>query len=201
MEWWHDYNDVVPGWFGTYLSLEPAADLIQIYDTAIVPGLLQTEAYANEALRLDHAVLPEAVIKRLLEVRMRRQQLMKRPNGPTLWVLFDERALRRKLGNTTIMRTQLEHLMDIAGQSNNITIQVIPSDAEILGTLAYPLTLLRFRVHELPDVAYLEQLTSALYLHDAYHVSRYAKVLDSLTIAALQPPETVAYIREILRET
>lgn len=200
MEWWHDYDDVVPGWFGTYLSLEPAASRIHVYDTAIVPGQLQTEAYARAALRLEPCCPPEKAAARIIELRMRRQQALGGPNSPRLWAILDESALRCQVGDSGVMRAQLAHLLDICGRPN-VTIQVIPSATSIRTTLGYPITLLRFRAQDVPDVAYIEQLTSASYLYDPGHVSRYAQVLQGLVLEALTPAGTADYLARLLRES
>ncbi len=78
IEWWHDHDDVVPAWAGPYLSLEPAARLIHSYETAVVPGLLQTEAYARGVLRVAQGILPEAAISRRVQLLLRRQQILTR---------------------------------------------------------------------------------------------------------------------------
>jgi hypothetical protein len=82
----------------------------------------------------------------------------------------------------------LRHLIDTTAKPN-FTIQVIPSATAIRTTLGCPITSLCFRVHEVPDVAYIEQLTSALYIHEHQQVSRYGQVLDGLVLEALQPAE------------
>ncbi|HEX6521240.1 MAG TPA: DUF5753 domain-containing protein [Streptosporangiaceae bacterium] len=196
VEWWHDYDDVVPSWAGTYLSLEPAAKLIHCYETAVVPGLLQTEAYAGAVLQLAH-MLPESDITRMVKLRMRRQQILIRPNPPRIWAVFDETALRREFGDEAIMRQQIEHLL-VLSKLPNVTIQLIPSITRIRVALGYPITLLRFYVHDIPDVVYLEQLMNAYYLHNPDHVSRYAQVLTGLSAEALKPAETADHLRQML---
>jgi hypothetical protein len=200
VEWWHNHHDVVPSCAETYLSLEPAAKLIRTYETAVVPGLLQTAAYAGAMLRLDPYMLPEAAITRMVQLRMRRQQILTQPNPLRLWAVFDERVLGRQFGDVMIMRTQIQRLMELS-ELPNITIQLIPSVTRIRAALSYPITLLRFHIHELPDVVYLEQLTSASYLHTPDHVSRYMQVLSGLSMEALQPADTANYLRRILRYT
>jgi hypothetical protein len=204
-DWWHSYRDVVPAWLATYLSLEPAASLIRVYDTLAVPGLLQTEAYANAALRLEPFTLPPATITRIIELRMWRQQIIcsqdGNPNGnrPRLWAVLDENALRPRLGGPQVMRRQLAHLIRLA-EHPNVAIQVIPSATRTRTALSFPVTTMRFPVHDVPDVAYFGQLTSALYLHNAVQVSRYTQVLDGLAIAALSPAETIIYLNRLIRE-
>lgn len=200
VEWWHDYEDVVPDGFGIYLSLEPAAKLIHSYQTTAVPGLLQTAAYAGAVIQQGLDTPSEGHIARLVELRMRRQQILTQPNPPRLWAVFHEAAFLRRLGDTAIMRTQIKHLMEIS-ELPNVTIQMIPSGTRIRAVLGYPITLLRFHVHEITDIIYFEQLTSAFYLHTPEHASRYAQVLTGLSAEALQPARTIDYLGQMLRYT
>ena len=200
VEWWQDYQDIVPGWHGTYLSLEPAAKLIHSYETTSVPGLLQTAAYAAALFRQALDPLPEADIARLVELRMRQQQILGRPNPPRLWAVFHEAAFLRRLGDdAAIARTQIRHLMEIS-ELPNVTVQVIRSGTRIRAAPGYPITLLRFHVHEITDIIYLDQLTSASYLNDPAHASRYAQVLTGLSFEALTPGSTIRYLGRMLRD-
>ncbi len=200
VEWWDDYSTVVPDFAGTYLSLEPAAKLIHCYETAVVPSLLQTEAYAAAIIRPFDETLPDEAIGRMVELRMRRQQILTEPNAPRVWAVFNENALRRELGDASIITAQIRHLIEIS-RLPNVTIQVIPAVTRIRAALGYPITLLSFHVHDSPDVVYLEQLTSAVYLHDPHHVGRYSKLLIGLTDEALSRAETPDYLRRMLWET
>jgi hypothetical protein len=129
---------------------------------------------------------------------MRRQQILTQLNGPRVWAVFNEAALRLQPGEPTIMRTQIEHLIEIS-MLPNVTIQLIPMATRIQAVIACPITLLSFHVHELPDVVYLEQLTTSSYLCHPDHVSRYAQVLTSLSAEALQPAETAGHLRQLLQ--
>lgn len=200
VEWWGDYSDVVPSSAGTYLSLEAAARLIHCYETAVVPGLLQTEAYAEAVMRLFDETLPGTAIGRMVELRMRRQKILTEPNPPRIWAVFEETALRRDLGDASAMTAQIKHLIEIS-ELPNVTIQVIPAVTKIRTTLGYPITLLSFLVHELEDVVYLEQLTTATYLDDPQHVSRYSQLLTGLSAEALGRAETADFLRRLLQES
>jgi hypothetical protein len=199
VEWWREYRDVVPEWFGPCLSLEAGARLIHSYDPAVIPGLLQTPAYAIAAICIDPHQLPEAVARRLVELRLRRQQIIDRPDPPRLWGLIDEVALRRQFVNPAVMRDQIRHLISLS-ERPNVTIQVLPLRAKIRTAASGPMTLLRFRRSDAPDVVYAEQLTSALYLHDPRDISYYKKVLTAVGMAALKPPATADFLRQVLRE-
>lgn len=200
-EWWASYqDDAIPGWFKPYLSLEPAASQIRTYDTAVVPGFLQTEQYASEAIQLGSYCLPPARANRLVELRMRRQQLLVQPDAPQLWVIIDETALRRQLGGPRTMRAQILHLINLADRPN-ITIQVIPVNSSIHSAPGGPIILLRFRQPDLPDVVYIEHLNSALYHHHPDETWPYRTALSHLGSGALKPSESAVFLHQILRET
>lgn len=193
--WWHRYADLLPAWFETYLGLEQAAAVIRCYEVQFVPGLLQTREYARVVTQLGHEDAAE--VERRVELRMRRQEILTSPGGPTLWAVLDEAALRRGLGGPDLMRHQLAHLVDL-NELPNISLQVAPLS---MGHAAAggPFTMLRFAESDLPDVVYLEQLTSALYLDKRPDVEHYAMVMDRL-VAQVEPPNRTAEILNKLRK-
>lgn len=198
--WWHDYRDVVPGWFETYLSLEPAARLIRGYETHFVPGLLQTEEYAHAVIRHGHVGAPAAELRRRVDLRMRRQQILRRPDPARLWAIIDEAAFRRWPGSAATMRRQIRCLIDIS-ERPNVTIQVMPVSVDGYAVAGGSITLLRSPGREFPDVVYLEQLTSALYLGKPDDIHHYSKVLNRLGIEAEEPAATAGIFHRILTET
>jgi transcriptional regulator with XRE-family HTH domain len=179
-EWWHAYRDVIPGWFEPYLGLEEAASLIRGYETGFIPGLLQTPAYAR--VLISHGTSSGPVIERRVELRMRRQRLLRRPRPPRLWMLIDEAALRRVVGGRALMAGQLRHLLE-ACDIPDVTIQVLSLRgrrhfAEI------PFTLLRLPERDLPDVIYLEHPTNAVYLDQRGDLPWYLHMLNLLNVEA-----------------
>lgn len=199
LAWWHEYRDVVPSWFAAYLSLEPAASLIRTYETRFVPGLLQTPEYARTVIRLSNPHARDPEIQRRVELRMRRQKMLHRPNAPKFWAIVDEAALRRQLGGRAMMRSQIRHLIYIS-QKPNITIQIMPGRSKGNAVAGGPITSLRFPDRDLPDVVYLEQLTGALYPNTDEDIYHYIQVLSRLGIEANQRATTVAALSRILTE-
>jgi transcriptional regulator with XRE-family HTH domain len=197
--WWHLYNDAMPDWLSTYVGLEQAATIIRSYEAQYVPGLLQTEAYAHAVIDLGQAVRADEIRQRV-ELRMQRQQLLYMQQPPDYWALIDEAVLRRNLGSRQIMCDQLDHILE-AGKRPNITVQVVPFDRSDAAAVGGPFTLLRFAEPELPDIVYLEQLNSALYLNRDVDVEVYLKIIDRLAAGALTPrrsSELIASVRDTL---
>ncbi|WP_327031455.1 helix-turn-helix transcriptional regulator [Micromonospora ureilytica] len=190
--WWHRYGDVLPSWFQSYLGLEAAAALIRSYEVQFVPGLLQTREYARAVVLLGHGAAGAGEIDRRVGLRMQRQQLLQRENPPQLWAVVDEAALRRPIGGAEVMRGQLTALIE-ATKSPHIRLQVIPFAAGGHAAAGGAFTILRFGDQELPDIVYIEQLTSAIYLDKRDDLDYYAVAMERLCVEA-EPPERTAEI-------
>ncbi|MDI2027192.1 helix-turn-helix transcriptional regulator [Saccharopolyspora sp. TS4A08] len=197
--WWHQYGDLLPSWFETYLGLEQAAEIIRTYEAQFVPGLLQTPDYARAVIMLGHGQEPTAEVDRRVALRMRRQDILTRPEPPTLWAVIDEAALRRPIGGERIMQGQIDHLIRVA-ELPNVTIQLLPYSVGGHAAAGGPFTIVRFPESDLPDVVYLEQLTSALYLDKRNDLDQYQAVMNMLSVQAATPEDTPQLLRE-LRDT
>jgi hypothetical protein len=197
--WWHRFGDVLPGWFQSYLGLEAAASLIRTYEVQFVPGLLQTKDYARAVVQLGHRRSPAEEIERRVGLRMLRQQLLTRTDPPQVWAVVDEAALRRPIGGHNVIRGQIEALIE-ATKLPNIRLQVIPFHAGGHAAAGGAFTILRFPDQDLPDVVYIEQLTSALYLDKRDDVDHYAAAMERLCIEADPPTHTAEILDEILRD-
>jgi Domain of unknown function (DUF5753)/Helix-turn-helix domain len=198
--WWAQYGDILPDWFEAYLGLEEAASLIRTYELQFVHGLFQTEAYAHAVTVLGHAAAPADEVDRRVSLRLKRQELLTGPEPPRIWSVMDEAALRRPLGGRKVMRAQLSHLQEVAGLPS-VTLQVMPFRRGGHAGAGGSFTVLRFGEPDLPDVVYLEQLTSALYLDRRSHVDHYMEVMNRLSADALTPSESASFLGEIIRET
>ncbi|GAB2571661.1 helix-turn-helix transcriptional regulator [Streptomyces capparidis] len=197
--WWHSYTDVLPNWFQTYVGLEEAAALIRTYEVQFVPGLLQSEDYARTVTRLGQPSASPEDIERRVALRMQRQKLLVSERAPRLWAVIDEAALRRALGGRKVMRGQIERLIEAADQPG-VTIQVMPFQFGGHSAEGGAFTILRFPEQDLPDVVYLEQLTSALYLDKREDVDQYSQAMERLCVDSLQPEQAVKLLHSILKE-
>ncbi|MFD0887578.1 helix-turn-helix domain-containing protein, partial [Streptosporangium algeriense] len=88
--WWHNYNDVLPSWFETYVGLEESASVIRNYEVQFVPGLLQTEEYARAVVLLGYPSASEDEVERRVRLRMARQRILHAQDPPRLWAVVDE---------------------------------------------------------------------------------------------------------------
>ncbi|MGH4026539.1 MAG: helix-turn-helix domain-containing protein [Pseudonocardiaceae bacterium] len=197
--WWRQYGDVLPHWFETYLGLEQAASVLRIYEPQLVPALLQTEDCARTIIRLRHLRGSAEEIERHVALQKTRQDFLTQPTAPDLWATLDESVLRRPVGSRETQRAQLRHLIDMA-ELPTITLQVVPFDVGGHAAAGGPFTILRFAEPDLPDIVYLEHLTSALYLDKKRDTADYLMVMDSLCVQAKSPDETISFLHRILAE-
>ncbi|MEV6017569.1 helix-turn-helix transcriptional regulator [Streptomyces sp. NPDC002667] len=195
--WWHSFGDIP---YSVYIGLETDAASLRVYDPQVVPGLLQTRQYAEALIA---GALPEtapADIDKRVQVRMKRQERISAPDNPLrLWTVLDESALRRAVGNRSLMREQLEHLVE-QSQLPHVTVQVIPFD---MG--AHPGLNGQYAILEFPDAAdssvvYIEGVTSDLYLEKANDVQKYSVMYEHLRAQALNVEQSRQFIADIAKD-
>jgi transcriptional regulator with XRE-family HTH domain len=195
--WWHSFGDIP---YSVYIGLETDAASLRVYDPQVVPGLLQTRQYAEALIT---GALPETAatdVEKRVQVRLRRQERITAPDNPLrLWTVMDEAALRRVVGNRSLMRDQLEQLVEHS-QLPHVTVQVIPFD---MG--AHPGLNGQYAILEFPDAAdssvvYIEGVTSDLYLEKANDVQKYSVMYEHLRAQALNPDQSRQFIADIAKE-
>ncbi|MGW1675533.1 helix-turn-helix domain-containing protein [Streptomyces sp. NPDC002324] len=195
--WWHAFGDVP---YSVYIGLETDAASLRVYDPQVVPGLLQTRPYAEALIA---GALPEttpADIDKRVQVRLRRQERISAPESPLrLWTVLDESALRRVVGSPSLMREQLEHLVE-QSQLPHVTVQVIPFD---MG--AHPGLNGQYAILEFPDasdssVVYIEGVTSDLYLEKPADVQKYSVMYEHLRAQALNVDQSRQLIANIAKD-
>ncbi len=197
--WWQRYSDVLPRWLELYIGLEKAASVIRTYEMQFIHGLMQTEDYARAVISISNGRASAAEIDRRVGLRMQRQQLLTQPGAPDLWAVLDEAALRRSPHDGTVMRAQLAHLLALTDLPN-VTLQIVPFRAGPHAAAGGPFTILRFPAPDLPDVVYMEQLNSALYLDTPADVTSYLHVMDLLCVQADTGSASKDLLRRLLRE-
>jgi hypothetical protein len=197
--WWQRWDDVTPAWFHSYLGLEMAAELIRTFELQFVPGLLQTPDYMRAVVQLGRdRPLPAPEVERLVALRTGRQQVLTQKASARLWAVIDEAVLRRPIGGKEVFRAQLEYLLE-ASHRHNVTLQIIPFDRGGYTATGGAFTLLRFGEPDLPDIVYIEHLTSAVYLDKREDLDEYVVTMDSLAITALRPRETERLLNEAIK--
>jgi transcriptional regulator with XRE-family HTH domain len=197
--WWAAWDDVLPTGFDVYVGLEAEAASVRAYESLVIHGLLQTEAYArvvSTAVRIRQT--PDQ-IERLVALRMQRQEVVLRADPLQLWVILDEAVIRRTMGAPELMREQLSHLAD-ASQWPNITLQVLPFSSGPHPCLNGPFAIIEFPERFDPDVVYTEGVAGQAYLERERDVRIRAEAFDLLRAAALSPADSTDLIIKLARE-
>jgi transcriptional regulator with XRE-family HTH domain len=187
--WWQQYGEAVPEWFATYVGLEAEASAIATYQAEIVPGLLQTQRYAAALHRAELMNATEEEIERHVAVRMERQARLTQPDAPQFWVVLNEAALRRVVGDRAVMHEQLLKLTE-AASAPNITLQVLPFSAGAHASMDSAFSVVSFDPPTDGDIVYFEHPTCSLYLEKPVEVARYRLVYEHLRAASLSLDES-----------
>jgi transcriptional regulator with XRE-family HTH domain len=161
--WWHAYREVLPTWFTAYVSLETGAKALRTYEPHYVTGLLQTYAYARATLRSGFPNESDDDLAMRVELRLRRQSLLERPDAPTLWVVMEETVLHRVVGGPEVMREQIDRLLEVS-ELDHVSIDIVPFSVGAHSGACAPFTYFRFEEPELPDIVYSEILSASMYL-------------------------------------
>ncbi|MET7869421.1 helix-turn-helix transcriptional regulator [Streptomyces cyaneofuscatus] len=183
--WWERYSSVVPDWFDKLIGLQEGASVIWTYELLLIPGLLQTPEYAFAVTQKGFPLADRVDIEARVQLRVDRQGILGRADGPRLWALIDASILDRLIGSREIMQRQLEHLIDLM-KHPRITLQIVPEDFFAVGT---PVTLIRFPL-DLPDIVYLENSLGANYLDRPKETEHFRALLDPLATSAYGPEQT-----------
>ncbi|MFB7027203.1 MULTISPECIES: helix-turn-helix domain-containing protein [unclassified Streptomyces] len=186
-----------PAWFVPYLTLEEDATDITDYSCTFLMGLVQTPSYAEAVFRAAFPrESPEEIAYRV-DVRMRRQEVLRKDKPPLLWVVIHESVLWAQVGGAEVMRAQLEHLIELA-QSPHVTLQILPYSAGAAPT-NLPFTLLG--LEDKPHAVYTETPTHGGQVDDDPKVVAGAvAMLDRLRMAALSEERSVERVRKIMKE-
>ncbi len=195
---WSGYRRAYPGWFRMFVDLEEDATSLLHFGVEVVPGLLQTEDYIRTVLSTA-ANTTDDQVENAVQARLQRQAVLTKPDAPRAGFVVSESALRRVVGDTKIMRAQLEHLAEVALRPN-VQLQVLPFDAPSFGALMFGFILVRIPAPGSAgplDFVYLEDYIDARYLDEKDDVEAYTALWDRVQAAALGPVESRAFVLEV----
>jgi transcriptional regulator with XRE-family HTH domain len=201
--WWQEYRDLPQA---AAADLEVQAAVIRQYAALLVPGLLQTEAYAMEVLR---AVLGEEGAKDLerhLTLRMKRQTVLTEQKSPQYVVVLDEAVLQRIVGDRQVMHAQLERLIE-ASTLPNVTLRLLPLTAGAHAGVDGDFTIFRYQqpedqdvVYDDPDVVYVDDLAGGSYTEDRDRTDRYNRAFEQLLEKAWDRAKSAQALADIERQ-
>jgi transcriptional regulator with XRE-family HTH domain len=183
--WWQPYD--LP--YANYVGLEAEATSISDFEPGVVPGLLQTPAYARALHEGGMPRLSPAVIEQRIEVRRTRQAVLTRDDPPRLSAIMDEAVLHRVLGGPAVMASQLEHIIEACALPK-VTVEVIPYSVGAHPALDSTFIVLEF-APPVPSVVYVEGLVGQMYLERPQDVERYTEIFERLRTLSLSQQESI----------
>jgi transcriptional regulator with XRE-family HTH domain len=193
--WFLDYYNesrewlATPPWFRPWLPIEAAATDFRDWSYDVVPGLLQTEDYAQATLSLEPGVTPEVVVERVT-ARMARQSVLMRPDLAG-WFLVSEVSVRTVVGSPAVMTDQAEHLLTVSALPS-VTIQVVPAGVAHCGMSG------AFTVAT--GGAYVATAFGGMVFEDTVTLQGLGRRFDTIRAQAWSAPESLNVIRRIRDE-
>jgi len=194
--WWHPYSTVLTG---AYVGLEAAARSIRTYEQQVVPGLLQSEAYAIAMIRSARLGDTDQQIEQRVRVRMARQSLLIQDDPIDLRVVLDEAVMSRPVGGDDVMRDQLVRLID-AARLPNVTLQILPFAAGAHAGMDGTFAILEFEEDRDADVVFAENATGGLFLEKVEELRKYNSIFETIRTTALDPEESIKMIELLVEE-
>lgn len=186
-----------PEHFAEAAEAEARAEAIREYAPQLVPGLLQTEAYARAVFRAYQPTAMESVIVELVTTRLERAQILADPTSPLLWVVLDEAVLRRVVAGPQAMAAALRHISALMRQ-HRIVAQVLPFTEGAHAALTGPLKLMSFP--DAPPLAYVAGLGIGRLEDDPATVRQYELTYDLVMASAVSPAASLALIESVAED-
>jgi transcriptional regulator with XRE-family HTH domain len=191
--WWQPLG--LP--YSDYVGLEAEAESISDYGLGLIPGLLQTADYARAMVRAAVPKWVPDIVEQRVQGRITRQELLRSENAPHFEAVVDESVLHRLVGGRTVMKAQLERLLELS-ELPAVTLRVIPYEAGALPAGNNKFIILRFASPDVKDTVFIEALTGDLYLDDPGEVEIYNTTFRTLVQLARSPEETRETIAEMI---
>ncbi|MFD7893412.1 Scr1 family TA system antitoxin-like transcriptional regulator [Streptomyces sp. NPDC059743] len=187
----------LPAFFQDFASIETEAVSRYDFDPLLIPGLLQTEDYAQALFSAHCPSLSEETVEQHLEARLSRQKLLTRTPLVETCFIIGESALTSTVGNADVMKAQLQHLLRL-GLMRNVEIQIMPSDRGFHPGLNGPMVILETLEHR--RIGYIESQDVGVVITDAASVSAFGLRYGKLRTQALNVEESARLIERVAGE-
>jgi transcriptional regulator with XRE-family HTH domain len=184
-----------PSWFRPFAQHEAEATSLRTFELVLVPGLLQTADYARAVLS-TRVGASEDEIDQLVAARLERQAILDRDDPPVFWVVIDEGVIRRPVGGSDVMGSQVEHLAEMAGRPG-VVIQLIPRDVGRHAGLLGAFVIADFA--KAPSIVYLETSLTGLVVERPEDVAAVTLRYDTLRTEAMPRAASLELLREVAK--
>lgn len=199
--WWEKLSGAVPPWFDLFLGLEAGAADVFVFDSYVMPGLLQTPAYAEAVIQADPE-LSDVQVQQRVELRVGRQEILDREDDPArLWAVIDESVLYRQRGGPDVMAEQLDRLLKMS-ECPRVDLQILPLSAGAHLAQAGSFQVLKFPAEMAgdPGVVFLDGLVEGRYYDEPEEVALYERAMNRLQVQATPQEDSRALLRRAAQE-
>ncbi|MFJ9181015.1 Scr1 family TA system antitoxin-like transcriptional regulator [Streptomyces sp. NPDC102360] len=186
-----------PEHFAEAAEAEAIATAIRQYAALLIPGLLQTRAYAEAVFHAYQPTAPDDRIDGLVADRLTRARLLDDPTTPLLWTVLDEAALRRAVGGPQVMAEALHHVADLA-RRHRVLVQVLPFGEGAHAAMEGTLKLMEFE--DAPPLSFVEAPDMGRLTDDPATVARHTFMFNLLQATALSPLDSLALIETVAQD-
>lgn len=195
--WWSEYSGSISEAYATFIGFEDEATRFESYEPMVVPGLLQLESYARALVESGIPQLTRREIEDRVQVRLRRQEVLRKADPLRLSLVLQESVLRQRVGNGAVMRDQLRHLIEAASLPNVDLRVLLDEDTQPLGSFHH--FVLIYLESDTPDTVYVEDFAGGRF-ERAGSIRPYQETFERFNRLALDPGESITKIELAMQE-
>jgi transcriptional regulator with XRE-family HTH domain len=195
--WWSEYTGSISEAYATFIGFEDEATRFESYEPMVVPGLLQLESYARALVESGIPQLSKREVEDRIQVRLRRQEVLRKPDPLHLSLVLQESVLRQRVGSTQIMRDQLRHLIEAAGQTNVDLRILLDEHTSPIGSFHHFVVI--YLESDVPDTVYVEDFGGGRF-ERAGSIRPYQDTFDRFHDLALDPDESITRIELAMQD-
>ncbi|MGW6738610.1 helix-turn-helix domain-containing protein [Streptomyces sp. NPDC055013] len=196
--WWESYRGQLRDDFLDIAELEWHASRLRIATTVHLPGLLQTEEHSRAVFAAVIPPLPQAAIDLRTAHRIDRQQVLDRPEPPSLDAIVHEAALRMEFGGPKVARRQLNHLLRMS-EGDSVILRVIPFKVGGFPGAGQSVIHAEAAVPRL-DTVQLDSTHGAEFIDAEAQLAKYRAQLDATEAVALAPDDSRTFIHALAND-
>lgn len=198
--WINGYSKLLHPQLQRLFAIEDGADGVRVYESVLLPGLLQTPEYSR-AIMTESATVPQVEVDQRVELRQRRQARLLSENPPRLTAMLSEAAIRQQIGGSAVLRRQLAHLVQVTeAHPDVVEIRIIPFTATYYDVFGSSVSIFDFTNPRLPTIAWQETVTSWRLIEDPIGVRDIVTTFDAALTKSLTAPESAKMIHRAIQE-
>ncbi|WP_416974355.1 helix-turn-helix domain-containing protein [Streptomyces sp. 4F14] len=195
--WWR--GSVGDGAMAEFIAMEDVASRVRTWQPSLIPGLFQTSGYTRALAVAEGRWEDPNEIERIVEVKQKRQGRLLSEDPLHYHAVIWEAALRQQVGGHSVMRAQLERLLEFA-RLDNVRLQVLPYRTGAHPCIAGPFSVISFAGDKALDVVHADTIMDMIWVENEAESDTYATLFDRTSRLSLAPHDSVALIDSLYKE-